>query len=348
LIDLKFAFGLVRRILSASRKAFESGTMQQINTRGARLLTWAALIALPFGLLTAWAVTPICAQEAVAPLSVDEVGPGIYVHSGDIALMNAANEGGIANVGFIIGDNGVAVIDTGGSVREGRRLLAAVRQITGKQVLYVINTHGHPDHIFGNAAFLPPTVFVGSHSLPRDMAERGAYYLRSFRPAMGALLDDVKIVPPSVTVADELQLDLGHRTLTLKAWPASHSDSDLTIFDANSAVLFAGDLVFLRHIPVLDGSIRGWLKTIDELAKVPAKTVVPGHGPFPAPWRAALDPERNYLERLQSDCRDLIKRGVPIATAVELAGASEKSHWDLFGDYNARNATAAYSELEWE
>jgi quinoprotein relay system zinc metallohydrolase 2 len=262
--------------------------------------------------------------------------------------MNAVNEGGIANVGFIIGDKGVAVIDTGGSVREGRRLLAAIRQITDKPILYVINTHGHPDHIFGNAAFRPPVVFVGSHNLPRDMAERGSYYLSSFRLAMGTLLDEVKIVPPTVTVADELQLDLGHRTLTLNAWPASHSDSDLTVFDTNSSLLFAGDLVFLRHIPVLDGSIRGWLKTIDELAKIPAKSVVPGHGPTSAPWPAALDPERNYLERLERDCRDLIKRGVPIAAAAELAGASEKSHWDLFSEYNARNATAAYSELEWE
>jgi len=180
------------------------------------------------------------------------------------------------------------------------------------------------------------------------MAERAPYYLNSFRGAMGSLLDEVKIVPPSVTVDDELRLDLGHRILTLRAWRASHSDSDLTVFDENSGVLFAGDLVFLRHIPVLDGSLRGWLKTIDELAKLPAKTVVPGHGPASAPWPAALEPERIYLERLQSDCRDLIKRGVPLAAASELAATSEKSHWELFGDYNARNATAAYSELEWE
>jgi quinoprotein relay system zinc metallohydrolase 2 len=341
-LDLQLA--LTRRHVAQ----VENGTMQQINAQHARPLTWAALIALPIGLLTAWAATSICAQEAIAPLSLDQVGLGIYVHPGDIALMTAANEGAIANVGFIVGGKGVAVIDTGGSVREGRRLLAAIRQITDKPILYAINTHGHPDHIFGNAAFPPPAVFVGSHNLPRDMAERGAYYLNSFRLAMGSLLDEVKIVPPTVTVDDELQLDLGQRTLTLKAWRTSHSDSDLTVFDERSSVLFAGDLVFLRHIPVLDGSIRAWLKTIDELAKIPAKSVVPGHGPASAPWPSALDPERSYLERLQSDCRDLIKRGVPIATAAELAGTSEKSHWDLFGDYNARNATAAYSELEWE
>ncbi|MGA8696640.1 MAG: quinoprotein relay system zinc metallohydrolase 2 [Xanthobacteraceae bacterium] len=308
----------------------------------------AALITLLVGLLLSRTAALTHSQEVLKPLSIDQVGSGIYVHSGEIALMSRANEGAIANVGFVVGAKGVAVIDTGGSVREGRRLLSAIRQITDEPVLYVINTHAHPDHVFGNAAFLPPAVFVGSHNLPRQVMERGPYYLKSFRPAMGSLLDEVRILPPSVTVDDELQLDLGDRMLTLRAWRASHSDSDLTVFDEKTRILFAGDLVFLRHIPVLDGSIRGWLKTINELAKLPAKSVVPGHGPPSAPWPAALDPEKTYLERLQSDCRDLIKRGVPIAAASELAAASEKSHWDLFNEYNARNATAAFSELEWE
>lgn len=308
----------------------------------------AALITLLVGLLLSRTATLTHSQEVLKPLSIDQVGSGIYVHSGEIALMSGANDGAIANVGFVVGAKGVAVIDTGGSVREGRRLLSAIRQITDEPVLYVINTHAHPDHVFGNAAFLPPAVFVGSHNLPRQVMERGPYYLKSFRPAMGSLLDEVRILPPSVTVDDELQLDLGDRTLTLRAWRASHSDSDLTVFDERTGILFAGDLVFLRHIPVLDGSIRGWLKTINELARLPAKSVVPGHGPPSAPWPAALDPEKTYLERLQSDCRDLIKRGVPIAAASELAAASEKSHWDLFKEYNARNATAAFSELEWE
>jgi quinoprotein relay system zinc metallohydrolase 2 len=308
----------------------------------------AALIILVVGCLLSRTATLSYSQEVLEPLSLDQVGSGTYVHAGEIALMNGGNEGAIANLGVVLGDKGVAVIDTGGSVREGRRLLQAIRQITNKPVLYVINTHGHPDHVFGNAAFPPPAVFVGSHNLSRDMRERGPYYLNSFRAAMGSLLDEVTIVPPNVTVDAELQLDLGNRVLTLRSWPMSHTDSDLTVFDETTGILFAGDLLFLRHIPVLDGSIRGWLKTIDELAKLPAKSVVPGHGPPSAPWPAALEAEKNYLERLQSDCRDLIKKGVPIAASSKLAAASEKSHWKLFDEYNARNATAAYSELEWE
>jgi quinoprotein relay system zinc metallohydrolase 2 len=286
-------------------------------------------------------------QGAIEPLSVSEIAPGVNVYFGVTELMGAANEGAIANVGFIVGNDGVAVIDSGGSLLEGKRLAAAIRNVTPKPVRFVINTHGHPDHVFGNAAFVPDAVFIGHQNLPRALAARGQYYIDAFRHSMGSLVDDVKIVPPAFTIGGEAKLDLGGRSLLLKAWPTAHSESDLTVLDETTGTLFAGDLVFLRHVPVLDGSLRGWLAALDELARLPAKKVVPGHGPAAA-WPDALAGERAYLQRLAADCREMIKQGVPIAAAAQRAAASEKSHWELFDDYNARNATAAYSELEWE
>jgi quinoprotein relay system zinc metallohydrolase 2 len=296
---------------------------------------------------------PAGAQAPERPLEMTQVAAGVFVHFGVHELMSAGNEGAIANVGFVTGDEAVAVIDTGGSPREGRRLLAAIRTVTPKPIRYIINTHAHPDHVFGNAAFeqsgtIPDgTIFLGHRNLPRALAERGPFYIAAFRRTMGDVLDGVDLAAPQQQIADEGKLDLGHRVLALRAWRTAHSDNDLTILDENTRTLFAGDLVFLQHIPVVDGSLRGWLAALAPLAAIPAERVIPGHGPA-ASWPAALDDERRYLERLAQDCRAMIAAGAPLAKAAQNAGLSEMSHWELFSEYNARNATAAFAELEWE
>jgi len=304
----------------------------------------AALIPIALAMLAAATASRAQQQE----LPVNSVVDGVFVHNGKTAQMTRENDGAIANVGFIVGEDAVAVIDTGGSLREGRQLLAAIRARTDKPIRYVINTHGHPDHVFGNGAFVQDgTTFVGHANLPRTLAARGQFYLDAFRRTMGNdLIDEIRIVPPTLLVSGTLKLDLGRRPLILRAWPAAHSDCDLTVFDEKTGTLFAGDLVFLTHTPVLDGSIRGWLGALDELGTLPAQRVVPGHGAVSG-WPAALAEERRYLQTLASDVRGLVKSGKPIATAGTAAG-SERTRWELFDDFNTRNATAAFSEIEWE
>jgi quinoprotein relay system zinc metallohydrolase 2 len=291
----------------------------------------------------------IAAAPVETPLAVQEIADGDYVHFGLIALPTPDNGGDIANLSIIVGQEAVALVDTGGSVNVGQRLLLAVRGITGKPIRYVINTHEHPDHVFGNAAMPSGVTFVGHHNLPAELAERGPYYLRSYRDQIGdKAIAAVRIIPPTLLVNTDTALDLGNRRLRLTAWAPAHTNSDLTVLDETTGVLFAGDLVFLQHVPVVDGSLTSWLSIIPSLAKLPARIVVPGHGRLVAPWPQALDDETRYLSVLAQDTRRQIAIGTPLAHAITEIGSSERNRWQLFDDYNVRNATTAFSELEWQ
>ena len=280
-----------------------------------------------------------------------EIAPGVFVHQGRYEVFTPRNEGDTSNAGFIIGRDGVAVIDTGGSPRVGAQLLEAVRARTQLPIKYVINTHMHPDHVFGNVAFEGEhPVFVGHHKLPRALAARAARYLAINKELLGdAAFEGTRIIPPTELVEDKLTLDLGDRTIEVEAHKTAHTDNDVTVFDKQTGTLFLGDLLFAKHVPALDGSIRGWLALLDQLkSRTDVARAVPGHGPASLAWPEALAPEERYLATVAGDVRALIKQGRTLSEATREAGLSERDAWLLFKEYHARNVSAAFAELEWE
>ena len=308
--------------------------------RAPRLLLMAALIG----------AGGACAQAADA-FDVKEVAPGVFVHQGRYEMFTPRNAGDVSNAAFIVGRDGVAVIDTGGSARVGAELLNAIRARTQLPILYVINTHMHPDHVFGNAAFDDEKpAFVGHHKLPRALAARAARYLAINKELLAeAAFAGTRIISPTLLVEHALELDLGDRTLLLEAQATAHTDNDLTVFDKTTGTLFLGDLLFAKHVPALDGSIRGWLSLLDQLkSRRDVARVVPGHGPPSMDWPSALAAEQRYLARVADDVRAMIKQGRTLAEAMSAAGLSEKDAWILFKEYHARNVSAAFAELEWE
>ncbi len=282
--------------------------------------------------------------------TVEEVAPGVFVRPGAHALMTGANKGAIANIGFVIGTEAIAVIDTGESACDGMRLRKAIRARSQLPILYVFNTHMHPDHIFGNAAFVADNpAFVGHENLGRALAARASHYLQSNREVMGeAALEGTEIIPPSLTVAGRMDINLGDRVLEVMAYPTGHTDNDLTILDKRTGTLWAGDLVFLEHLPVVDGALKGWISILDDLAKLPAERVIPGHGPASAPWPGALAGQYRYLTVLAEDLRRMIAAGATMNDAISRAAESERENWKLFEEFNARNASVGFAELEWE
>ncbi len=308
--------------------------------------------AVAFAAVLALALDAHASSPGSEPLSMADVAPGVFVHTGVHEDANRENHGDIANIGFIVGEVGVAVVDTGNTRTLGERLRAAVRARTDLPILYVINSHGHPDHIFGNAAFAQDDPqFVGHARLAAAMANRGPFYQEGLVRFVGAeLAEGADLIPPSLTVAigQPVELDLGGRVLRLVAHPTAHTDNDLTVMDLKTGTLWTGDLVFVERVPSLDGSLLGWVKVLGELRKVDAQRIVPGHGPASADWPQAMEAELRYLDVLLRDIRKIIQANGTIAEAVVTAGQEEGDNWVLFDDYNPRNVTASFVELEWE
>lgn len=277
-----------------------------------------------------------------------QVAPGIYMRRGVDEDASASNDDAIANIGFIVGGEAVAVTDAGGSLNDGRRLRASIRRVTQLPIRYVLMSHVHPDHVFGAGAFSAdhPT-FVGHAALPGALASRWEYYRARTEAILGR--DTVgPLVMPAMLVKDHAQIDLGGRVLELTAHGIAHTDCDLSAFDRQSATLIAADLIFVRRAPSLDGSLRGWLKELAMLKGVPAKRAVPGHGPTSVNWPDGSQDLERYLQVLQRDTRAAIKKGVEIDAAARTVGLSERNRWVLFDDYNGHNVLQAFKELEWE
>jgi len=287
--------------------------------------------------------------EPSTPLSVAEVAPGVHVHTGVVEDWSPENGGDVANLGFVVGSRCVAVIDTGGTPQLGVRWRAAVERATRLPVCFVFDTHAHPDHVLGNAAFAgPDTRFVASAKFNAAMAAREPYFLRALERDFGISVAHDAMVYPTLAVDGTREFDLGDRVLVAQSWPTSHTDNDLTVYDRNTRTLFASDLLFVQHIPVVDGKLRGWLRTMPQLERMDAALVVPGHGPTRSGGPDAWKPQQEYLEALLRQTRAALKSGKTLSQAVDSVAVEAASRWQLAERFHRRNVTAAFAELEWE
>lgn len=316
-----------------------------------RSLLRGATAALALGTL-AGLLPPAATASALAALSPDalpvkEVAEGIFVRFGLHEEVTAANCGAIANIGFIVGDDSVAVIDSGTTRRQGLALRKAVAAVTDKPISHLFATHVHFDHCFGHSAFTDLALrSIGHRNLPRALAERGPFYSEMLAETCPDFAG-TEVVPPNETVDGELEVDLGNRPLRVKAWPTAHTNTDLTVFDKKTATLWSGDLIFAERLPTLDGSINGWLKVLDDLLPPAVQRVVPGHGPV-SDGRAALAAERRYLETLRDAVRQAIAEGLDIPATLARIGDDNPQQWQVFDNNHGRNIVSAYTELEWE
>jgi quinoprotein relay system zinc metallohydrolase 2 len=283
-----------------------------------------------------------------AAATTREIAPGLFVRRGVDEDATRQNLDAIANIGFIVGGESVLVTDSGGSLEDGQWLRRQIKATTNKPIRYVVLSHVHPDHTFGAGAFVEDRpVFLGHAKLPEALNARGAFYRQGLGDILGA--DKVgPVVLPTKTIADTMEIDLGGRTIAFKAHGTAHTPTDLSMLDKTTGILLPADLLFVGRVPSIDGSVVGWLKELDVLAAMGAAKAVPGHGPDLVAFRPATDALRTYLTALRDGVRGVIKKSGSIDDAIRTVAQAEKPHWLLFDDYNGRNVTEVYKELEWE
>lgn len=298
----------------------------------------------------------LCALALVKPVWAAEpdffqpVAPGVFMHQGLIEIYHPQNHGDISNIGLVVGERCAALVDSGGSPMVGEEALRGMRAITALPLCAVIFTHMHLDHVFGSTSLASqhPQWYAHQH-MPNSLSQR----LESYRKHVSEDLADASQGKPGAVIPDHLvanteEIDLGGRKLILKAWPTAHTDNDLTVMDSESGTLFTGDLCFREHMPVLDGSLKGWLTVIEGLEAIPARHVVPGHGPVAASVREALAAEQGYLQNLQESVKKELALGRRLRQAVDDLSHADQGDWKLFDEFQSRNVTTAYTQMEWD
>ncbi|XTP47838.1 MBL fold metallo-hydrolase [Marinibacterium sp. SX1] len=250
-----------------------------------------------------------------------EVAPGVYVHKGAQAEPGPGNGGDTANIGFVIGDDAIAVIDAGGSDAVAGALLAGIRARSDLPVRWLVLTHMHPDHVMGAGMIAGQGAGVVAHpALAAGLAARYAHYHAAYARDIGPGWQAAE-VPPEIRAAPD-EIDLGNRVLELRRHATGHTSNDLSVYDRRTGTWFLGDLVFLGHMPSIDGDLRGWQGAIAAAGERPADRVVPGHGPVAAPWPGAAGPTAAYLDALVAEVRAALDGGVAL---IDLLGAGPQA-----------------------
>lgn len=279
----------------------------------------------------------LLATQAFADLT--KVADGVYSYVGEKDA--SPTHSFAANAGIVIGRDGILVVDTLISAKEARRFMTDIRKVSDKPIRYVVNTHTHLDHAFGNGVFADAGAVVISHLADRKMLERnGAATLQNVGN-FGLKPEDMagtEIVYPALAFSDRMQIDLGGEMIELIRLAPSHTEGSVIVYLPAKKLLFSGDILFTDFHPFMaDGDIPGWTKTLDALLAMDVERVIPGHGPLST--KTDVREMKEYLVLFDGKARELAAKSQDAEViAAELKKALPKrSMADWMIVYNVKS-----------
>lgn len=314
----------------------------------------AALLALAW-LSPAVAAAPT-GKPAWAPsdinLPVHQVGPHTYYVEGRLEEASRANEGFIANAGFVITGQGVVVFDTLGSPALGDRLIEEIRKLTKQPIRRVIISHYHADHFYGIPAFrrIGAQIWADTRSHAYLNSQAAAERLAQRKQLIGAWLGPNFTLPlPDRWLDAPVSFEMGKVKFSLRHIGPAHSPEDLAMLVEPDGVLYSGDVVYAGRVPYIgNADTRLWLKALDRLLAIPARVMVPGHGEASMHPRRDAQMTRDYLTFLRAQMGEAVKNFVPFDQAYKQIDWSKFAAEPTFGVANRRNAYNVYLQMEQE
>ena len=255
-------------------------------------------------------------DHAFAAEKLTQIVENVYAYV-DTKNGSAKNSFG-ANAGIIIGKDSIVVIDTMVSSKEAKRFIRDIRTISRKPIRYVVNTHYHLDHAFGNSEFAKLGATVIAQENAKKAMENSAKETLKNIEAYGLSPKDMKgttAAYPIFTYGDRMTIDMGNQQIELIHARYSHTDGDTLVYLPSKKVLFAGDILFTNYHPFLaEGNIEEWAKELDEIKAMDVEKIIPGHGPLSV--KKDLDDMKEYIVKFDQKAKELASQSDDVQKIV--------------------------------
>ncbi len=291
-------------------------------------------------------------ERATVPMPVVQVGPHCWYVEGRLEDATRENQGFMSNAGFVVTSDGVVVFDALGSPALADRLVEIIRAHTDQPLRRVIISHYHADHFYGIAALRAAGAEIWVHERAREYLHSEAAARRyeerrvTLAPWLGA---DFRLPEPDRWLGADETFELGGLRFSLRHVGPGHAPEDLALLVEPDGVLFSGDTVYSGRVPYVgDADTRAWLGAIERLLAMPARVLVPGHGPASLHPRQDLQLTHDYLKFLRAEMGRAVAEFVPFAEAYARIDWSRFAAMPTFDAANQGNAFNVYLQMEQE
>ncbi|MCF7991957.1 MAG: MBL fold metallo-hydrolase [Thiohalocapsa sp.] len=299
-------------------------------------------------LLLALLIPQLSAAEPLLP-EPEKVAAHSWAWVGPYGPPTAENRGFRMNLGFVVGDEAVAVIDSGYSDAMAGAMREHIAAVTDRPIRYVINTNSQPHRVLGNAAFREAgaEIIAGAEAAPR-ITDQGADLALSAESVLGVPAGSIRAPGAPERLVESIEtLDLGGVTLRVIPVGTAHTAGSLVVEVVEDKIVFAGDVLYggrlLAVLPVSRSD--GWLEAFGELRAFDGALFVPGHGAV-GPLADFEHPTHDYLLALKTHMDAAVDEGTGLQEAI---GAFDQSPWQDLADFDllsGRNAHQTYLERE--